>query len=103
LEIGSQGKHPLWRAVGELVGDNDLLKWAQEFQPKETKFTQKTRSAYFSHDGRSFAGYEAGGGWGGGWDREVDRLIGAQKMHGRNTGSGGADIESFGELNELCT
>ena len=33
----------------------------------------------------------------------MDRLIGAQEVYGRDAGSRGADIERFGELNELRT
>jgi hypothetical protein len=59
----------------QFVGDRELLKRVKEFQPKETKFTQKTQSAHFSHNRGCFIGDEARGGRGRGWDGEVDRLI----------------------------
>jgi hypothetical protein len=57
--VAAQCKRKRGRDLGQSLGERELLKRVKEFQPKETKFTQKTQSAHFGHDRRSFAGYKA--------------------------------------------
>ena len=65
--------------------------------------TQEVQSTHSGHNGRSFAGDEAGGSKGGGWDGEVDRLVWAKKMDRGDTSPGGAEIECFRKLYKLRT
>jgi len=61
------------------------------------------QSAYFGHNRGSFAGDKTGGGGGGGWDGELDRLVWAKEMDGRDASSCGTDIECFRKLYEFRT
>ena len=52
-----------------------LIQGPQELQSKEPHLAHRILPQDLSRDRRSFAGYQAGGGWGGSWDSQVDNLI----------------------------
>jgi hypothetical protein len=81
--------------------DRKLLKWAQEFQPKQTYITEDVLSFDPGDNGWGFTGNETRRGWGGGWYRQVHGLFGAQDVGGGNAGASCTNIESFRQLNEF--
>ena len=83
--------------------DNTLLKWLEEFQPKESNVACGILAEHPSGDGRSLARNHARRRRRRGRDREMDDLIGAQDMSGRNTGTRGTDVERLRKLDKLSS
>lgn len=72
---------------------NTLLKWLEEFQPKESHVAGRILAEHLSGDGWGLARNNPRGGRRGSRDRKMDDLVGAQDMSGRNTGARGAYVE----------
>ena len=82
---------------------NTLLKWLEEFQPKESNVACGILAEHPSGDGWSLARNHARRRRRGCRDCEMDDLIGAQDMSRRNTGARGADVERLCKLDKLSS
>src|SRR5260221_7506289 len=82
------------------LGEN-LFKRAEKFQPKQTHFTSGILAQDFGYDRWCLARDEARRGrrWGG--DGEMYCLIWPENVSRGDTGTSRADVESFGEFDEL--
>src|SRR5215469_4817358 len=81
--------------------ERDLLKRAEEFQPKDPDIPQNLLPAYLGHDGRRFARDQARGGCRRSGDCKLDHLIVAQQVRRGNAGAARADVQRFCELDEF--
>jgi hypothetical protein len=79
----------------------NLLKWPEEFQPKEAHIAHNVLAEYFRRNGRGFIGHQAGGSRGGSGNGQVDKLVRPEDVGGGDTGTVGANIERLGQLNEF--
>src|SRR5215469_10993565 len=87
--------------LGSRRRERDLLKRAEEFQPKDPDIPQNLLPAYLGHDGRRFARDQTRGGCRRSGDCKLDHLIVAKQVRRRNTGAARADVQRFCELDEF--
>ena len=94
--------------VGKLEGDGlrqrdrELLKWAEEFQPKQALISKRLLAANFSLDGGSLAGDQAGRRRRGRRNGQKHGLIRAQEVSRGDAGPRGADVQRPGQFDEFC-
>lgn len=81
----------------------ELLKRAEEFEPKEALITQSFLAADLGLDGRSLAGNEARGGRRGSRNSQQDGLLRPQEVRRGDARARGANIEGSGEFDKLGT
>ena len=80
-----------------------LLKWPQEFQPKEAHITGSVLTQNPGRNRGSLTWNYARWSGRGGWNGEMNNLIRAENMCRGDTSPGGADIQSFRQFHEFGT
>ena len=75
----------------------------KEFDSKNANIADNLFPEDAGRDGRSLAGNQARRGGRGSGDREMYDLLGAQDVSGGDTGTGGTNVQGFGEFDELDT